>query len=54
MVERLAVIVESETAGGRDGTTSDSNVESKRVRAAAESVHAQRCKLPTRRLTSIA
>ena len=54
MVETLAAIVESETAGGRDGTTSNSKIESKQFEAAAKSVHAQRHKLVTRRPTSIA
>ena len=54
MVETLAVIVESETAGGRDGTTSDGKIKSKRFEAAAESVHTQRRKLAMRRPTSIA
>ena len=48
MVEMLVAIVESETAGGRDGTTSNSKIESKRFKAAAKSVHAQRRKLAMR------
>ena len=52
MVEKLVAIAESETAGGRDGTTSNSNIEyeSKQL----QSVHAQQRKLPMRRLTNIA
>lgn len=40
-VEKLVASAESEMAGGRDGTISASNVDSKQVEAAAESVYAQ-------------
>ena len=39
---------ESGMDGGRDGMTSDSDIESKQVEVAAESVYTQRCKLAMR------